>query len=329
MKLIIQIPCYNESGTLAETLKELPRTLPGVDEITVLIIDDGSTDGTAQTALTSGADLVIRHPSNKGLAQAFQTGLEAALALGADIIVNTDADNQYPGKYIADLVAPVLAGDAEIAIGDRQVRENEHFSPAKRSLESLGSWFVRKFSNTDVPDAPSGFRAYSRYAALRTHVHSSYSYTLETLIHAGNSRMRIAHLPIKTNASTRESRLHKGTWDFIKRQAATIIRAYVLYEPFKTFTLTSVPFFAAGLFLVLRFLYYYLTNQAGVGRYINSTILGGVSILFGLMLFMLGLLADAVKTNRRMIETGILTDRDASRIHPEDKTFKGMQILRK
>lgn len=329
MKLVIQIPAYNEQETLPVTLRELPRQVQGIDEVLVLVIDDGSTDQTAQVALDNGADMVVQHPTNKGLARSFITGLETSLALGADIIVNTDADNQYPGHYIADLVQPILLKRSEIVIGDRQVLTNKHFSPFKRFLEALGSWFVRKLSYTDVPDAPSGFRAYSRYAALRTQVYSGYSYTLETLIQAGHNRLRIEHLPIKTNATVRKSRLHKGLWDFIKRQTATILRAYVLFEPFKTFTLLSLPFLTVGAILILRFLYFYFTNQSGVARHVNSVTLGGVSALVGFLLLLLGLLSDAIKNNRRLLESLATEARDHAKITKADTAFLGMKLLRR
>ncbi len=253
MRLVIQIPCYNEEKTLVETIADLPRSLPGVNSVTILVVDDGSSDNTTQVALENGADYVVRHRQNRGLARAFMTGLSTALAMGADIIVNTDADRQYPGKYIRDLIAPILAGKADLVIGDRQPGTNVHFSLVKQKLEVLGSWGIRLLSQTDAPDAPSGFRAYSRYAALRIQVYNNYSYTLETLIQAGRDRMAIAHIPIETNPALRPSRLHKGILHFIWQQSGVIIRSYILYQPLKSFFIAGIPFLVVGGGLILRF----------------------------------------------------------------------------
>lgn len=329
-KLVIQIPCYNEAETIKETLEDLPKKIPGVDKIVVLIVDDGSSDDTARVSLQNGADIVVRHPSNFGLARAFLTGIKTSLALGADIIVNTDADNQYPGHYIADLVKPVLEQKASIVIGDRQVIQNQHFSPLKRLLESFGSWIMRIVSKTDVIDAPSGFRAYSRFAALRLQVYNQYSYTLETLIQAGNDKLKIAQIPIKTNPATRPSRLHKGIFNFIKRQSGTIIRSYVLYQPLKTFTLVSVPFILSSLILFARFFYFYFTSdQSGIGRYTQSVSIAGTLGIFGIMLIMIGLIGDAVKTNRKIMEEYLISERESQRLADGDRSFNGYQIIRK
>jgi glycosyltransferase involved in cell wall biosynthesis len=326
MKLVIQIPCYNEEATIKETLAELPTQIPGVDEIVVLLIDDGSRDKTIQVGLENGADYVVSHPSNRGLAKAFITGIQTSLALGADVVVNTDADNQYPGRYIAELVQPILEKRAEIVIGDREVSQNQHFSPIKRRLESLGSWMMRVVSGTDVKDAPSGFRAYSRYAALRVQVHNQYSYTLETLIQAGKERTKIAQIPIKTNAATRPSRLHKGIFNFIWRQSGTIVRSYVLYQPLKTFFLVGVPFFLTSAILLGRFLILYLANQTGVGRYTQSVSIGGTLGIVGIMLVMIGMIGDAVKTNRQAMEEIIIRQRDSIQITEDTNEINGCRI---
>jgi glycosyltransferase involved in cell wall biosynthesis len=308
--LVIQIPCYNEALTLAETIRDLPRSLPGFSHIIVLVIDDGSTDNTAQVALSSGADYIVRHLQNRGLARAFMTGLNTALALGADIIVNTDGDHQYPGRYVAELVEPILAGKADLVIGNRQPSANIHFSPVKRLLERLGSWVIRRLSQTDVPDASSGFRAYSRYASLRMHTYGDYSYTLETLIQAGRDRMALVHVPIETNPTLRPSRLHKGIFNFIWRQSGTIIRSYILYQPLRSFFLPGLPFLTVGLLLITRFLFYYFIGDSGIARHIQSVSIGGTLFVFGALLIFLGLLADASRANRKMMEEVLVRLRD-------------------
>lgn len=307
--LFVQIPCYNEAGTLGKTLQDIPRAIPGISEIKTLVIDDGSSDETIQAAFTNGADYVVQHRRNRGLARAFMTGITTALALGADIIVNTDADHQYPGRYISELVAPILANKADLVIGDRQAGKNIHFSPIKRLFQVVGSWVIRKISGTDAPDAPSGFRAYSRYCALRIQVHNTFSYTLETLIQAGKQRMAIAHVVIQTNPNLRPSRLHKGILNFIWQQTGTIIRSYVLYQPLKSFVTLGLPFITAGVFLLCRFLYYYSIGIGG-SRYIQSISIGGTLFIFGMLLIFLGLLGDAMRANRQMLEEILIQLRD-------------------
>ena len=326
--LVIQIPCYNEAQVLAKTLADLPRAIPGVDRIKVLIINDGSVDDTEKVALENGANYILRHRKNRGLASTFMSGLQTALALGADIIINTDADNQYPGRYIADMVAPIIARQADIVIGDRQPGKNQHFSPIKRRLEELGSFVIRKLSKTDAPDSVSGFRAFSRYAALRMQVYNSYSYTLETLILAGQERMNICHLAIDTNPSYRPSRLHKGMLNFMWRQSGVIIRSYVLYKPLQTFLRVGIPFGLVGIFFILRFLYFYLIGDTGVGRYIQSVSIGGTLLIFSLLLCTLGLIGDAVRANRRTMEEILVRMRDATRITEDDDEFLGATLIK-
>ena len=300
MKLIIQIPCYNEEDTLPLTLAELPRSLPGVDEIEYLVIDDGSTDRTAEVARLLGVQHIVRQKRNRGLAAAFQAGLEAALVAGADLIVNTDADNQYAGASIPALLEPLLAGRADIVIGDRDIVSLRHMSASKKLLQRFGSWVVRQVSNTQVPDTTSGFRAYTREAALRMTIVSDYSYTLESIIQAGKRRMAIAHVPIQSNPKTRPSRLFNSMLSYIKNSGATIVRVYTMYEPLKVFTYIGFSVFAAGAALSARFLYYYLRGD-GAGH-IQSVILSAVLLIVGFQVVLIGLLADVMSGNRRLIE---------------------------
>lgn len=317
MKLVIQIPAYNEAEHLPVVLAELPRQLPGIDEILVVVIDDGSDDGTAKVALEHGADFVLRHRRNRGLSKAFIDGIQFGLALGADIIVNTDADNQYPGSQIDKLIQPILEDKADLVIGDRQTLDNKNFSPFKRFMEYLGSSVIRRVSNTTVPDTVSGFRAFSRYAALRLQVYNPYSYTLETLIQAGKGLMKIAHVPIDTNPATRESRLHKGMFNFIWRQGGAIIRSYVLYQPLRTFLSAGGIFSAIGLFLLGRFLVYYLFF-AQDSRFIQSVSIGGSLLVAGITLMMFGFLGDTIRANRQISEENMIRQRDSAQIHDRD-----------
>jgi glycosyltransferase involved in cell wall biosynthesis len=303
MKLIIQIPAKDEEKHLPIVLRDLPREIPGVDQIEVLVIDDGSNDRTAEIAIAHGVDHVVRHISNKGLAAAFQTGLDASLRLGADIIVNTDADNQYPGDQIAQLVAPIVDGRADIVIGDRQTHAIEHFSRQKRALQRVGSWVVRRASNTEVPDSVSGFRALSREAALRIFVTTEFSYTVENLIQAGKRRLTVAHIPIRTNP-TRPSRLHKGNWNFVKQQAAIIVRTYATYEPLKTFSYIAAPFVLFGIAFLLRAGYVFVSRRyfGGEGDNLQALTLGTGFLVLGFIVFLIGLVADRIGGNRRMLE---------------------------
>ncbi len=302
MHLIIQIPCYNEEETLPATLADIPPHIPGVDTIETLVIDDGSTDNTVDVARRLGVDHVIRLPGHKGLAVAFQTGLDACLKLGADIIVNTDGDNQYPQADIPRLIAPILHNEADIVIGDRQVQTVPHFSPSKRRLQQWGSWVVRLASGTQVPDATSGFRAYSREAALRLSVLTRYTYTLETIIQAGKKGLRVTYVPIQVSQPTRDSRLIKSNWSYVKQSAATILRLYAFYEPLRTFFYISLPFVIVGLFTLVRFGYFAITGQSGVGRHVQSLVVGGTLLTIGFLLFTLGIIADLIAANRMLIE---------------------------
>jgi len=300
LKLIVQIPCYNEAGTLPSVLRGIPRSIPGVDEVEVLVIDDGSTDNTAAVARLWGADHVVRHTRNRGLASAFQTGINCCLSLGADLIVNTDGDQQYRGDDIPRLIRPIIEGKADVVVGDRQTATIAHFSRGKRLLQALGSWLVRRLSRTTVPDAPSGFRAYSREAALRIQVRSHYSYTLETLIQAGAQRLAVAHVPVQTNPPTRPSRLMSSLGSYLQRSAATLVRTYAMYQPLKVFVTIGLLLCALGAAGGLRFLAYYFTG-AGSGH-IQSLILSAVLLIIGFQVMLIGLVADLIAANRTLIE---------------------------
>ena len=299
-KLVIQIPCYNEEATLGITLSALPRHVSGVDTVEWLIIDDGSTDKTVEVAKAYGVDHIVSFPRHQGLAGAFVAGLEASLAAGADIIVNADADNQYSADDIPRLIAPIVERRADIVIGSRPISTTAHFSPIKKFLQGLGSWVVRIASKTDIPDAPSGFRAMSRDAAMRLHVFNEYTYTLETIIQAGQKGMIVTSVPIRTNEDLRPSRLIKSIPSYIQRQILTILRVFMTYKPFLFFAVPGVTLFSLGMLIGLRFLYFYLT-QAGAGH-VQSLILAALLMGMGFFLAIVGLLADLVSVNRKLLE---------------------------
>lgn len=299
-KLIIQIPCFNEEGTLAETLADLPRTVPGVEVVEWLVVDDGSTDRTASVAREQGVDHVVAHPRNQGLARAFLTGLAACLERGADVIVNTDADNQYRAADIPALVQPILAGQAEIVIGERPIGDMEQYSALKRFLHRLGTWVVKRASRTAIPDAPSGFRAFSRAAAMKMNVFSDYTYTLETVIQAGQKGMAITSVPVRTNRDLRPSRLVTSLFGYVRKSVITIVRIFMTYRPLAFFGLPAALSFAVGFLLGLRFVVHFALGQ-GEGK-VQSLILAALLVGLGFLLGVVGLLADLVSVNRKLLE---------------------------
>ena len=297
MKLIIQIPCLNEEATLPQTIADLPRELPGIDEIELLVIDDGSSDRTVEVARECGVEHIVRLTNNKGLAAGFQAGLDACLKLGADVVVNTDADNQYKGADVAKLVAPIVAGQADMVVGDRQVSQIDHFSGSKKGLQRLGSWVVRRLSGTEVTDATSGFRSYNREAALQLLVVDNFTYTLESLIQAGKGLVAVEHVPISTNETARESRLVSSTSGYVGRSALAIFRAYVRHEPLRVFLVASALFALLALAAWSPFLIDWIVNGDRSGH-LQSLIAGAVLALASVQMFALGIIGDALAAQR-------------------------------
>lgn len=299
MKLVIQIPCLNEEQTLPATLADLPREVPGVDTVEWLVVDDGSTDRTVEVAREHGVDHVVSHRTNRGLAAAFLTGLEAAISAGADVVVNTDADNQYDGSCIPDLIAPILAG-ADMVIGERPIEQMTDFSGTKKRLQRLGSWVVRKFSGTDVRDAASGFRAFSRDAALRLQVYGRYSYTMETLVQAKAEGLKVTGVPVRVNPKTRDSRLVKSSGQYVRTSGQTIVRSFALYYPLRFFFLVGIVPFLVGVALLLRWLGLYVFEDEYSPR-VPSLVIGAVLVIVGVQIWLVGFLGDLQGATRRLL----------------------------
>lgn len=301
MKLIIQIPCYNEAGTLAHTLQLLPHQMDGFDEVEILVVDDGSQDGTADAARMAGADHIVCLTHHTGLAGAYAAGLEACLRLGADVVVNTDADNQYEAQDIQLLVKPIVQGQAELVVGDRGVATLQSFSPIKRKLQTIGSRVVSRAANLNIPDATSGFRAMTREVALHTMVLSDYSYTLETLIQAGDRKVKVMSIPIRTNPPLRPSRLMRGVGDYLQKSTITIIRSYAMYRPLRVFFAIGLIMLAAGVLLILRFLVLFILRGGNTGN-IQSLIIASILFIIGFQTMLIGLVADLIASNRKILE---------------------------
>ena len=298
MKLIIQIPCFNEAEPLEVTLNDLPKHIDGIDEIEYLIIDDGSHDNTAEVAKKWGVHYVVRFRRNKGLAKGFMAGLDACLKNGADIIVNTDADNQYCGADIETLVRPILDKKAHIVIGERPIDDTEHFTPLKKKLQHFGSWVVRKASKTTIPDAPSGFRAYSREAAMRINVINDYTYTLETIVQSGREKMAVMSVPIRTNPELRESRLFHSMWGYIKKSMLTIVRTYLMYRPLYFFFMLGSILALVGVGFFVRYFVFFCSGEGG--GHLQSLILASTLLIVGFQTIVVGLLGDVISANRKI-----------------------------
>ena len=303
MKLIIQIPCLNEEKTLPLVVKDIPKKIDGIDKVEILVVDDGSTDRTSEVAEELGVDHIVQLSYNRGLAYAFMVGLDTALKFGANIIVNTDGDNQYNGCDIPKLIKPILENKAEIVVGDREVEKIKHFSLTKIFLQKLGSWVVRQLSGTSIPDVTSGFRAYSKETAMQINIVSKFSYTIESIIMAGKKNIPITHVAIRTNEKLRDSRLFKSTWGYLKNSIATIVRIYAMYEPLKVFSYIGGTSFFLGFILGCRYLYFFIVESTA--GHVQSLILSAILIIVGFQIILIGLLADLISINREYIENSL------------------------
>ncbi|HSD56491.1 MAG TPA: glycosyltransferase family 2 protein [Candidatus Saccharimonadales bacterium] len=302
MKLVVQVPCLNEEQTLPLVLGSIPKKIKGIDSIEILIIDDGCTDRTVEIAKDFGVKHFVTHPKNKGLAKSFHDGIYKALEMGADIIVNTDGDNQYPQERIADLVQPIVNGEADVAIADRQVKKIKHFSPAKKLLQTVGTKVLNIAAGTEVADAPSGFRAYSRDAAMQLNVVTRFSYTMETIIQAGNKNMSIVSVPVETNPKTRESRLFKNSWEHIRKSGVAITRAFIMYRPYVVFISLALFLGILGLIPFCRYMFFFIFKHPEASGHIQSLILGLVLLVGAFISFALGVIADLTRINRTLLE---------------------------
>ncbi|MFT4028602.1 MAG: glycosyltransferase family 2 protein [Protaetiibacter sp.] len=320
MKVVVQIPCLNEEETLPLVLASIPREIDGVDELEIQVIDDGSTDRTVDVARALGVDHIVHHTRNQGLARSFRDGVHAALLRGADIVVNTDGDNQYPQERIPDLVAPIIAGEADIVIGDRQTRTIAHFSLAKKLLQRIGSAVVNVAARTDLPDAASGFRAYSRYSLMRLNIVTRFSYCMETIIQAGNLRLRIASVAVDTNPKTRESRLFRSTGQHVVKSAQAIVRSYLMFRPFVFFGAIAAVLGVAGAVPFLRYLGILFVDPDGAGQHLQSLLLGTMFMVGALLSLALGVLSDLLRTNRVLIEEGLerIKEMQYARLAPDE-----------
>lgn len=303
MKLVVQCACLNEEKTLGTVLEELPTKIPGIDSIEVVIVDDGSSDKTIEIAKRYGVKHFIFHPARQGLARSFRDAIEKSLEIGADIIVHTDGDNQYPGNHIPDLIQPILAGQADMVIADRQTSTIKHFSPIKKLLQRFGTWILNQAANTKVPDAPSGFRAYSREAAIRLNTVTTFSYAMETLIQAGNKQLAITSVKITTNPKTRESRLFKSSWEHVLKSGSAILRAFLMYRPYVFFGTLGCILLLLGLFPFVRFMYFFAQGEGG--GHLQSMIGGSVLMIASFIAFTLGVVADLIRINRILIEQSL------------------------
>jgi glycosyltransferase involved in cell wall biosynthesis len=302
MKVVVQIPCLNEEQTLLSVLESIPKRIPNVDEIIILIIDDGCTDGTVALAKKFGVRHFVHHPRTKGLARSFHDGALKALELGADILVNTDGDNQYPQNRIGDLVQPIIARQADIVIADRQVAKIQHFSPGKKLMQKIGTKILNLAAGTHVPDAPSGFRAYSRESLMQLNIVTKFSYAMETIIQAGNKRMTIVSIPVTTNAKTRESRLFKSSWEHVRKSGSAILRAFIMYRPYVFFVTLGMVLLLAGIIPFGRFVYFFLFEHSESSGHTQSLIVGAVFITGSFVAFAMGIIADLIRINRTLTE---------------------------